>query len=991
MPNTIVSTFRGLNERTETTQIDNPDAQVANHVRIDSSGQVHTIDKSHDFVASNGLVEPRGYHINYEGDATAFAPIAGKTFRRSSEYVELSDIEAVLNIQATDGSQRPILFRDGAIAEDGIQNSLFPSYGIPQSENSVLVPLENNQFLVIEANLEIYARPGGLTLVRDREFIRITDARIAISIFKYDGLNLVGRYHTKHVAQKRDALRTPDSLEAVKASFPIASTKGVTEIPASSINPGTFISQFLNWDYTIHNSGNNMALAFMSSYRIGRIQPFGTMERATTEFLHVLDFDISGNNPLDNGSRSHNYNLAETGIALTEANKRTNLNTGMSLAHDGANFYIKGIARDYTIVKDLQTDFVDQQSTNAFVETGGRNYFISNGDSTYLFVPGDGIYNFNVANFTRGSLLTNISGLTNVELLNRQTINTRVYVQHSIGAAQRVRPFIMPAATPETDLTEYPLSYDTANTTLETYKPFVSDSGITGDLINQTLFQTAGLNGFDFENDPISLYGANALLNDFADFFVSEILVGGAEDRYKVCLFFATGVRFNENLFTPPINYCLALVNGSEVEAPAILTFEVSGLGLKNKSSSTNSFNNVDEVFLFANDKGGFDYFFADTTRYEGRSDPAEFSFGDISDQNYESVLGVQFTDAFEIMYQSIARVRGRTAVIATSSSAADENALKKLVLYTDSNPASLNSNSDFFLLDNVDDPVRIVAVNDRFLVIGESRSAFVFENDGIEVSIGTISYNSIASNGNVVFMMNREGIWMLNYHNRSLVTDGILDPYLFESLTDDQLIDASAAIDTEYNIYILSVPALNRIFLYDIRTGSFYGTINIALSTYDAVSAPIKLNTHYGKAYAIQSVTENTPSVVTEWLITKFFANTPSAGRTVVNGTLTQTIPYTTIFNKEYKINPVAKIDEQHRFASRIDIYYTSGSTVAFTFNQIKVGVETTLTSATLPVNSNKSAYVRIYLSGQYGSSYNLRFVTVASDFNLIRYDDAD
>lgn len=907
-----------------------------------------------------GVSDPTGtehkdFYVNKDG--TVFWPSfnGAKTYDRVMEVIEITDREVLINHQSNDITQPPYLIIDGAQQDTDISASSFPSYGVPFNELSKIIPLNDGRFMTLEVNLEVESILGENTsrLIPYTTF----DTNIKFQLDVFNG--------TTRESFLRDSIYSGDvefhSYE--NTNFPFRTV--APRLFNSRNGAKSYTQQYFNWDYAVDESENTLYIVCSSCNHVGEQQ----VGHFSKEIFKVIAIDLSGSI----AAVSNIFSIAQSHSEAWSStySKAANYKKGFSVTMNGdTNLLIKGIR--FSVDYDVSTSTVDT-SVDTVLELDEKSCLLYNGDDNtpYVWISGDGVYEFNPATMTTtGSLLIDTSSVSDAEneILLRKTKSDLVYLWTTENSRVYEMNLTTPAALSTYDGTdENFLLYFSG--TWQRFCNWILRPDGAGALINQTVVRNKKLDGFAFMQDSqFGIYDSIDLRP--RDFFYDREI----DDEtviMKTVPFMAFGVRFNDNLRTPPINYCLGLVKNNP-------PFDTLNLSISNNdvlSKTPDTFDGVDEVFLFGNEQAALTNFFFVNKRFYNGGLNSSLTYKGLSPDSpdYETVMGIEATDSFVIYYRSVCRVRNRTFAVAVRSDQKDKESLSQQVFYTDGHPAGLNENSDFFLITEVQKPVKVVPLNQYAFILGEVDVGFVF--DAGEANTfrfkGSTCANSLASDGDTAIWLTREGIVAARYDRCEVISDAIIDPNTFRNMSDSNFNACSGAIDTRHGLYVLNIPSessAGKLLCFDMRSvvAALYGQIPFPLafrktliggSSFESITVS-KLRSYQGHAYALVVFYESTGALY-EYAAVKLFSI--EAGSTSNNfGTgLLSTQGYDNQQDPQIICNRIDLGGLNAKGPTRLRITYYATNDIDVEFTSVYDGNEVSAESFTLPSGGSPTSMI--------------------------------
>lgn len=875
MQNLVIERFNGQAERFEKDPNPNkPTFKELKDLIPDQNGNLKTVRSPE--VIGVTATEAKDFYVQKDG--TVFWPTfdGGDTYTRTLETIEITDRETLINQQSDAVDNQPYLLVDGAKLDTAISGSTFPSYGIPFTDKSEVIPLGDGRFITLELGLE-------LTSILNQSYpsqknIDLFDSNIVVSMDVFDGYTKESFIREK-IYEPSIELVGGGLLWARDVSFPIIGIKGDNK-------KRTYIQQFLGWDYAVNDSETSIFIVVNSCMHYSQDWSIHTVD----EVFKIIEVDISG-------TTAQITNIYSPSIRDFENNPRneytalSSFKKGFSCAMANENSLINLKGHRFTLQYDMATSTVSNQVDSVLDLPYNSCLLYAEGDNeAFVWVYNDGIYSYDATTGNKTGLKLISTIITNgdyekakILLRKSRTNESYIYLPTTAGATS-VYPLDLNLDTigsADSNANNFPLFYNVSWTKF--CDPRYGGEDASGAVLNQTILKTNHLDAFRYIVDSQhDIYGNKEHIY-FKDVFVNRI-VDDETYEFKNCSFVAIGVRFNNHLYTPPINYTLVLANRTYPLSQ--ISLDTYSIDIINKAVS-DSFTDVDEVFMFGNEQSSItNYFFISSKFTTGNEKTLSLVYNTIAPDspNYEKVMGIEPTDSFQMFYKSICRVRSRTFVVAATSTKKSLESISQQVFYTDGHPISVNENSDYFLISEIQKPVRCVPVNQYAFILGEEDVGFIYDVNEVATFRfkGSTCSNSLATDGDVAIYLSREGIVAARHDRVEVISDNLIDPDLFRNLSESNFLNCSGAIDSTHGIYALNIPSENKTYCFEIRSiiASLYNTIpypsmftvsTIGGSGFESITIS-KLRSYGGHAYALVQFYEATGGI-NEWAAVKLFS----------------------------------------------------------------------------------------------------------------------
>lgn len=997
MPKTIIRNFKGLNARADRGNPDELEFKEIQNAKIEANGNLKRV-KAHDFVAES-TDENIEVFVEEDGTTRELDFESGKTYINKANSVKLGRREYLFNLQDTTLSQLPKMYIDGGLRADEVKNSTFPSYGIPYNESTVLIPDGSGNFYTLEVNLELFERTGGWNDFSKTDAFSCYDSKICYSIRKFENLDF-----KSHISEK---IFVPTDKEDKKVfvsprTFGKKRFRKNVSFPVFNVNrtndSNLFVQQYLNWDYCLTPDENTLYIVCSSaSYQyfkdpvqtqLGNDPDYSKIQ----EVFKIIEIDISG----DTIQRSNVYTVVNKLSSQASVTSLSSAFTvGFGVTHNGSNqLYIKGVRWSFIWNSSTKLEGTFEDST---IDLAGNSTLLYANSTVMAYVEEDAIYDVTSAL----ALTTKQIDLTSKNLSDKDILLTKlgesniVYLWVADDAS--VFPLNLSTntiGTGDTSEANFPLYYNSGWVNFNN-KGFDRETSNADSLINQTFIKNANLNGFSYVSDDIiKVLSTDGERSDFEEFFTNNRLAGGKPYEYdfQKVYFLAIGVRFNDLLTTPPINYATAL---SRVNEPyPEISFEYFNGIILSKTGA--SFDSVDEIFLFGNTFDDVtDFYFStkretpEATGQNGYSLP----LNGLADLNYADIMGIKHSGGFLIYYTSICAVNGRTYAVGAKTSSQTADTLSQILYYTDGHPAGLNPRSNYILITDIINPIGVVGVQGKCFILGQDDVGFAGDTlEEVFQTYGSVNFNALTSNGDVAFYLHREGVMMVDRYRVRNISDGIIDPDVFKSMSDSEFKQCSGAIHGEYGLYVLSDPTNKTIYCFDIRScyASFEDgrnpivfTTKFDLSgTYDTFTGVHKLqaynNNVYGQCYILHSAT---PYYMTVQL---FADDSGEASHSWQGSGITQAVPFD---NRNQIVLRTVELETVNRPKS-LEFYYKGDATTSLEMFKTYLGSETALSAQTLPINTSLSNHKKAYLKDMKSDHFSIKLTTYSTNFELERLE---
>ncbi len=968
-----LNNFGGLNERAGTGNPERLEFTTLQNAKREANGNLRRV-KAHDFVHES-TDDNRDVYVEEDGTVRELTFTEAKTHTNKAQFVKLGRRETLYNLQSDDVAELPKLLIDGGDAPDEIKNSSFPSYGIPFNSNSKIVPDNSGNFYVIESNLEIKELSEVYT--GDFKTMSIYDTKISLSVKKYDSVD-----YKSGIATKIDEPPTDKELYlrgVTPLNFPIKVNHGDN-------SAYKHMNQHLNWDYCLTPDENTLYIVYSSAMLERRWNSSAlTFDDLVYEFLKIVEIDISGDTILHVDTkmyRGYSESYPSSKSDTTEVDK---FKSGFGIAHDGTLLWIKGVR--FSVKWNTSTfAYTEVDST---ISMPYNSTLLYNDSQIFMYEVLDGIYEVNSSFAKSTQTLDLTSGMSSSNfdvLLTKLGKDNVVYLwQDTDDGVYPLNLDTPTVGTIDSNINAFPLYYDSGWVLFNNY--ILKKSGLDGNYaINQSFINNGRTtsNGFQYQSDDrLNIDTGNA--KDFKSIFVdSDPDIKKYDYVYKESNFIAIGVRFNSNLYTPPINYAIVLAGKDRSN----LNFSVSDGEILSKASSSNSFASVNEVFLFGNNADVDDYYQISNKSYvsgKALSLPLITTF---EGSNYSDVMGISHADGFALYYKSICGVDGRIFAVGGKTDSQSLDTLSQIIFYTDGHPSGLNPASDYILTSDIINPISVVGVQSKCLVIGENDVGFVWDRvEQVFRSHGTINANAVASNGDLAFYLHREGVMLVDQYNIRNISENVIDPEVFKSMSETEFKQCSGAIHGEYGLYILSDPTNKKIYCFDIA--SCYGTLRSGSnpyvfttkfdlsSTYDTFNGVFKLQSFYNKVYGQVFINHGGSDY---WMTVELFADdSGEASHSWQGSGLTQGEPFD---NRNQVIIETNQLVFRPRSA---EYFYKSDAVVTPETKKVYKGTETSSNnSINLPINTSLRNHKKQYLKNMKCDHFGIKLTTYGTNFEL-------
>lgn len=436
-----------------------------------------------------------------------------------------------------------------------------------------------------------------------------------------------------------------------------------------------------------------------------------------------------------------------------------------------------------------------------------------------------------------------------------------------------------------------------------------------------------------------------------------------------------------------------SLVSSTIIELDS-LTY--SGAGYAMKEGVDNSFDYVDEIIFYGADSLASNFFLESKRPLDITSISPFFgtyvsqltSIGNVS---FLDVSNKEYTDApsDKFRYKLLSSVNERYYA---SSGNAEHESLddNKNVLFNsqiNELPSSLNIKSDTILLRNIENITGMEEVNERLAVFDANNVTMLSgtSQGRLFLNKGTINYNAIASDGNRIIYLRKDGFWLLDYIGLQHISREVFEYSLFGNISEQGFKDASAGIDTTLNIYICSIPELNRIICYDMIDDQFFD-IDMNISVFD-LGFPYKLRQSNGSVQGLLNIskayqTMSGTTVYNEYSIIEFFKGVENSSIIESDFVYLSIEPYSNVPSCEVKSNRIV-LANKRSMLRYIEVYYTSTNDITLRLYKINDSSEALTTTITIPSSSDEFNQKRIYLKGLIGKEFRVE-MDITSTFEL-------